>query len=77
MKSSTLLLLAMLSALPSCKTNEPKSPPTSTLYGLPPSLMLKPGHTIHALEGDFTPTEPVRIWSDGAYREQLLRALTR
>lgn len=53
------------------------SPPTSTLYALPPSLLLQPGQPIHAAEGTFTPTAPVRVWSDGAYREQLLRALRR
>ena len=77
MKSLKLLLLVMLSAAASCKTAAPTRPPTSKLYALPPSLMLEPGKPIHAAEGIYTPAEPVRVWSDGAYREQLLRALRR
>lgn len=70
-------MLVTLLVLASCKTSEPKSPPISTLYGLPPSLLLKKGQTIHAVEGDYTPAEDTRVWSDGAYREQLHRALRR
>ena len=77
MKSIKLLPLAILLALPSCRTTTPTRPPVSTLYSLPPSLLLKAGQTLHAQEGDYPVQFDVRVWSDGAYREQVQRALKR
>lgn len=72
-----LFLLVTLIGSVSCRTSTPTPPATSKLYGLPPSLLLLPGQTIRAKEGEFVVTEESRVWSDGAYREQLDRAVRR
>jgi hypothetical protein len=77
MKSTLLLPLVMLLLLPSCRTTTATHPPVSTLYSLPPSLLLLRGQTLHAQEGDFPVQSDIRVWSDGAYREQIQRALKR
>lgn len=75
MKSSKLLLLAILFCLVSCKTPSPKTSEIVRLYSLPPVLRVSKGAEILTADGIVVVPADTLLHSHGSYMEQVQRAI--
>ncbi len=75
MKSFKLLTLAILVALPSCKTRSPTTAEIVRLYSLPPVLKVLKGAEIPTADGVVVVPADTLLHSHGSYMEQVQRAI--
>lgn len=75
MKSSKLLMLAMISCLASCKTPSPTTPEIVRLYSLPPTLKVLKGTEIPTADGLVVVPADTLLHSHGSFMEQVQRAI--
>lgn len=75
LKFLLLLPLAVLMSCQSSKTNSLTVEQITRLYSLPPSVLLAKGTVLHTTTGDVVLTSEQRVYSEGAYKEQVERAI--
>ena len=75
MKSFKPLMLAILVALPNCKTHSPKTSEIVRLYSLPPVLKVLKGAEIPTADGLVVVPADTLLHSHGSYMEQVQRAI--
>ncbi len=73
--SLLLLLLATSSCKTSLKISSPTAAETQRLYSLPPSILVPAGTVVHTTTGDVVMPSDQRLYSEGAYNEQVQRAI--
>lgn len=71
----SLLVLATLSSCENFRTSSPTTTPAAVLWGMPSVIRVAKGTKIETLDGVLTVPETTNLWSQGAYEEQLEKAI--